>query len=143
MVLGVSRDGSGEQNEDNITMGSSTAVDEIRSKEIAAKLRTLGVPVLRYVLVLVIVWIAAMKATEYEAKSIQPPIAHSPLLSWAYQIWTVRRFAMLIGVAELLIAILIALRHWSPKACAIGSAGAVAFIEVLLVEKVQTGIRKR
>ncbi len=102
--------------------GSSTAVDEICSKEIASKLHTLGVLVLRYGLVLVIAWIAAMKATEYEAKGIQPLIAHSQLLSWGYQIWTVRHLAMLIGVAELLIAILTPLRHWSPKECAIGSA---------------------
>ena len=125
VVFGSLQDGSGEQNEGNTTMSSSTAVDEIRSKEIASKLHTLGVLVLRYGLVLVIAWIAAMKATDYEAKGIQPLIAHSLLLSWGYKIWTVRHFAMLIGAAELLIAILIALRRWSPKACAIGSAGAV------------------
>lgn len=106
-------------------MQSSTALDETRLKEIASKLHTVGVLVLRYGLVLVIAWIAAMKATEYEAKGIEPLIAHSPLMSWGYQIWTVRHFAMIIGAAELLIALLIALRHWFPKACAIGSAGAV------------------
>jgi reactive chlorine resistance protein C len=37
----------------------------------------------------------------------------------------VRQFTAAIGVAELTIEILIALRHWYPKACAIGSAGAV------------------
>ena len=125
VVLGSFQDGSGEQNEDNATMHSSTAVAEIRSKEIASKLHALGVLLLRYGLVLVIAWLAAMKATEYEAKGIQPLIAHSPLLSWGYQICTVRHFAMIIGASELLIAILISLRHWSPKACAIGSAGAV------------------
>ncbi len=107
------------------TMGSSTAVDEIRLKETASKAHTLGVLILRYGLVLVIAWIAAMKATDYEAKGIQPLVVHSLLLSWGYKIWTVRHFAMLIGTAELLIAILIALRRWSPKACAIGSGGAV------------------
>jgi reactive chlorine resistance protein C len=81
--------------------------------------------ILRYGLVVVIAWIAAMKATEYEAKGIQPLIAHSPFLSWGYRIWTVQHFTMLIGTVELIIAILIALRHWSPKACAVGSAGAV------------------
>lgn len=80
---------------------------------------------LSYGLVVVIGWIAAMKATEYEAKGIQPLIAHSPFLSWGYRIWTVRQFTAIIGAIELLIAALIALRHWSAKASAIGSAGAV------------------
>ena len=37
---------------------------------------------LRYGLVLVLVWIGAMKATNYEATNIERLIAHSPLLSW-------------------------------------------------------------
>jgi uncharacterized membrane protein YkgB len=37
---------------------------------------------LRYGLVVAIGWIAAMKATDYEAKGIQPLIAHSPLIGW-------------------------------------------------------------
>jgi uncharacterized membrane protein YkgB len=79
---------------------------------------------LRYGLVLVIVWIGAMKATDYEAANIEPLIAHSPLLSWGYRIWTVRQFSVVIGAAELVIAALITLRALSPKACTIGSAGA-------------------
>lgn len=113
-------------------MHSSLAVENVRSKEIASNLHSLGGLILRYGLVLVIAWIAAMKATEYEAKGIQPLIAHSPLLSWGYQIWTIRQFTMIIGASELIIAILIALRHWSPKACAIGSAGAVLMFLITL-----------
>jgi uncharacterized membrane protein YkgB len=73
----------------------------------------------------VIGWIAAMKATDYEARGIQPLIAHSPFLSWGYRIWTVDHFTILIGAVEMSIAALIVLRRWSPKACVIGSAGAV------------------
>ncbi|HEU4588350.1 MAG TPA: DUF417 family protein [Gemmatimonadales bacterium] len=80
---------------------------------------------LRYGLVLVIGWIAAMKFTEYEAKGIEPLVAHSPFLSWGYSVLTVRQFSAVIGAAELIVATLIALRHWSPTASAIGSAGAV------------------
>lgn len=88
-------------------------------------MQKVGFVLLRYGLVLVIAWIAAMKATEYEAKGIQPLIAHSPLLSWGYRIWTVRQFTAIIGATELVVAGLIALRHWSARAAAIGSAGAV------------------
>jgi uncharacterized membrane protein YkgB len=88
------------------------------------RIERLAFLLLRYGLVLVLVWIGAMKATDYEATNIERLIAHSPLLSWGYRIWTVRQFSALIGAAELVIAILITLRRLSPKACAIGSAGA-------------------
>src|ERR1700735_4749531 len=80
---------------------------------------------LRYGLVVAIGWIAAMKATDYEAKGIKPLIAHSPLISWGYSIWTVDNFTMIIGAIELIIAGLIAIRPWFPKASAVGSAGAI------------------
>jgi uncharacterized membrane protein YkgB len=76
-------------------------------------------------LVIAIGWIAAMKVTEYEAKGIEPLIAHSPLLSWGYSIWTVHHFTEIIGAVEMTIAILIALRRWFPKASAVGSVGAI------------------
>ena len=88
------------------------------------RIERLAFLLLRYGLVLVLVWIGAMKATDYEATNIERLIAHSPLLSWGYRIWTVRQFSVVIGAAALVIAILITLRRLSPKACAIGSAGA-------------------
>ena len=66
-----------------------------------------------------------MKGTEYGAKGIQPLIAHSPLISWGYRIWTVHHFTMIIGAVELVIAALIAVRRWFPKASSVGSIGAV------------------
>ena len=47
-----------------------------------ARIDPIGHAFLRYGLVVAIGWIAAMKVTEYEAKGIQPLIAHSPFLSW-------------------------------------------------------------
>jgi uncharacterized membrane protein YkgB len=106
-------------------MKSSTTSGFRLSEETRLKIQALGFLLLRYGLVLAIGWIAAMKATEYEAKGIQPLIAHSPFLSWGYSIWTVRQFTAGIGAVELTIAILLALRHWFPRASAVGSAGAV------------------
>ena len=102
--------------------------DELRLGQTSSWIRALGFVLLRYGLVLVIGWIAAMKATEYEAKGIQPLIAHSPLLSWGYRIWTVRQFTAIIGETELLIAALIALRRWSAKASAVGEHGGGAHV---------------
>ncbi|MGC2656420.1 MAG: DUF417 family protein [Bryobacteraceae bacterium] len=106
-------------------MQTSEATGGIARYKVSLRIGALGFALLRYGLVVAIGWIAAMKATEYEAKGIQPLIAHSPFLSWGYRIWTVRQFTAIIGAIELLIATLIALRHWSAKASAIGSAGAV------------------
>jgi uncharacterized membrane protein YkgB len=75
--------------------------------------------------VIVIGWIAGMKFTAYEAMGIQRLIAHSPFLSWTFNYWTARQVAAGLGVIEIGIALLIALRHWSKGACAIGSACAV------------------
>ncbi len=91
----------------------------------AEKIQSIGGNVLRYGLVIVIGWIAAMKATHYEAVGIQPLIANSPFMSWMYKVWSLDHATVLVGILEMIVVILIALRHWSPKACAIGSAGAV------------------
>jgi uncharacterized membrane protein YkgB len=97
----------------------------IRKAGRVAKIEQLGAVFLRYGLVVAIGWIAAMKVTEYEAKGIQPLIAHSPFLSWGYNVWSVHHFTMIIGAIEMSIAILIALRRWFPTASAAGSLGAV------------------
>ena len=97
----------------------------IRKAGRVAKIERMGAIFLRYGLVVAIGWIAAMKVTEYEAKGIQPLIAHSPFLSWGYNVWSVHHFTMIIGAIEMSIAILIALRRWLPTASAAGSLGAV------------------
>jgi uncharacterized membrane protein YkgB len=66
-----------------------------------------------------------MKFTEYEAKGIQPLVANSPLMGWMYHFLSVRQFSDGLGVVEVGTAILIALRAFSPKTCAIGNVVAV------------------
>src|SRR5260370_22444202 len=88
-------------------------------------MNALGRGVTRYRLARVIGKIGMKKFTGYEAQGIEPLVAHSPLLGWMYRVWTVRQFAAGLGIVEISIAILIALRPWSRKACAIGSAVAV------------------
>ena len=79
----------------------------------------------RYGLVVVIAWIGALKYTTYEAAAIQPLVAHSPLLSWVYDIVSVRTFAAVLGTAEIIAALLIALRPLAPRVSVPGSALAV------------------
>jgi uncharacterized membrane protein YkgB len=49
-------------------------------------------------------------------------VANSPLLSWLYGFLSVRSFSSALGVIELIIAALIALRPLSPHAALVGSA---------------------
>ena len=108
-----------------IALKYSTANSATRKEESSAMITAWGHRLLRYGLALVIGWIGFMKFTGYEAGGIQPLVAHSPLLGWMYKITTVRHFSAGLGVVEVGIAALIALRPWSRTACAIGSALAV------------------
>jgi len=90
-----------------------------------ARIKLIASLLLRYGLVVAIGWIGAMKATHYEALGIQPLIAHSPLLSWGYRIWSVDHFTMIVGAAELVMVALLAIRPWFPRASAAGSLGAI------------------
>lgn len=92
---------------------------------IAARLESIGREVARYGLAAVILWIGFMKFTAYEAEGISPFAANSPLMSWAHALAGTRAFSAILGVVEIGIAILIALRRPWPLASAVGSVLAV------------------
>lgn len=79
----------------------------------------------RYGLVVVIGWIGLLKFTSYEAQGIQPLVAHSPFMSWMYDIFSVPTFSSLLGVLEVGIAVLLAVKPWWPRISAVGSLLAV------------------
>jgi uncharacterized membrane protein YkgB len=99
---------------------------------IGAKLESAGLHIARYALVLVLVWIGAMKFSTYEAGAIQPLVANSPLMSWLYAVFSVQATSNLIGVAEIAAGVLIALRPWSAVACAVGSLMGIATFVITL-----------
>ena len=101
---------------------SETTFMPYRAASASEKIGALSV---RYGLVIVIIWFAIMKFTAVEAEGIKPLVTGSPLLGWTYQFLSVTAFSRCLGLVELCIACLIALRPLSAKACAIGSAGAV------------------
>lgn len=95
-------------------------------------LLTCGAIVLRYGLVIILVWIGMLKFTAYEAAGIRPLAEHSPLFSWAYSFLNTQSFSNVLGITEILTGILIAIRPYSPKASAIGSiAGVITFFITL------------
>ena len=81
----------------------------------------------RYGLVLVLLWIGGMKFTAYEAAGISGFVANSPLMSWAYSLFSIQGFSALLGVTEIVIALLIVARPLSPRAALVGSASASGF----------------
>jgi uncharacterized membrane protein YkgB len=95
-------------------------------------LQAVGGAVIRYGLVGVIGWIGLMKFTRVEAEAIRPLVEHSPLMSWAPAALGVRPLSNLVGVAEVTIAVLIALRPVAARASALGSALAVGMFATTL-----------
>lgn len=88
-------------------------------------LEKIGALVIRYGLVAVLLWVGLLKFTAYEAEGIQGLVANSPLFSWAYGVMSVRSFSALLGVIEILLGLLIALRYVAPTLSAYGSIGAM------------------
>jgi reactive chlorine resistance protein C len=95
-------------------------------------IQALGGVVLRYGLVGVIGWIGLMKFTHVEAEAIRPLVEHSPLVGWAITALGVQPFSNLLGVAEVTIAAVIALRPVAARASALGSALAVGMFATTL-----------
>jgi uncharacterized membrane protein YkgB len=81
----------------------------------------------RYALVVVIAWFGAMKFTHHESYNISRFVGHSPLMSWAYSVMSIRTFGALTGVAELATAALLALKPWSPRLSVLGGVLATLF----------------
>ncbi|MEP6464674.1 MAG: DUF417 family protein [Parafilimonas sp.] len=106
--------------------------------ENAAKLKHIGAGIIRYGLVIILLWIGFLKFTPYEAEGIKPLVMNSPFLSWGYSITSVEGFSKLIGVIEIVLGILIAIKRISPKASATGSIGAIIMAVITLTFLIST-----
>ena len=99
---------------------------------LAAALSDSSAVILRYGLVLLVLWFGVFKFTPTEAQAIQGLVSNSPLLSWLYALTDLRGASRIIGVAEIAIALLIAARPLSARVSAVGSIGAtVMFLTTL------------
>lgn len=95
-------------------------------------LEDLGEKVLRYGLVVVLLWVGALKFTEYEAMGIKPLLENSPLTAWALQALGLKALSALIGTVEIVLGLMIATRSFAPKVSAYGSMGAIVMFLVTL-----------
>jgi uncharacterized membrane protein YkgB len=89
------------------------------------RIERFGGSLLRYGVVLLLVWIGVTKFYSWEAAAIRPLVESQPLTAWLYRVLSEQAVSNLIGVSELLIAALVALRPVSARLCALGSAMAI------------------
>ncbi|MBC7910788.1 MAG: DUF417 family protein [Pyrinomonadaceae bacterium] len=106
-------------------MATSEHIDYAGTSDWGRTLESVGAKIIRYGLVIILLWVGALKFTAYEAEGIQPLVANSPLFSWMYSVMSVRGASMLIGVVEIILGLMIATRPVAPKISALGSIGAI------------------
>ena len=111
---------------------TSIGIESVRTVVEPMTIEDLGREIVRWGLVVVLVWIGAMKFTAYEAMGIQPLVAHSPFVSWMYDFLSVRSFSAMLGCIEIVTATLISMRSLSPKASAVGSVLAIGLFATTL-----------
>jgi len=100
--------------------------------DLGRTLESVGAKIIRYGLVVILLWVGALKFTAYEAEGIQGLIANSPLMSWMFSVMSVRTAAAFIGVTEIILGVLIATRPFAPFVSAIGSIGAIIVFLITL-----------
>lgn len=87
-----------------------------------------GSSLIRYGLVTTLVWIGALKFTEYEVENAEPLVTASPLTSGLRKKLGAQKLAWLVGVTQITLGSLIAARPLAPRASAAGSFGAAAMM---------------
>jgi len=102
-----------------------TLVKALMRAKSPSALKSVGIYVSRYGLVVTLLLIGVLKFSAGEAQGIQPLVANSPLMFWLYRVFTVQGVSNLIGMIEISVALLIALRPLSAKLSFIGSIGAI------------------
>ena len=103
----------------------ATSMNHVEGNDLAYTMESIGAKIIRYGLVIILLWVGALKFTAYEAEGIQGLIANSPLMSWMLGVMSLRTAAAFIGIIEITLAVLIAMRPFAPFVSAIGSIGAI------------------
>lgn len=105
----------------------ATEINAVNTKLIHAEpaVSAVGNLVARYGLALVIGWIGVCKFFTYEAQNIQPLVSNSPFMGWIYRLLSIDDFSMMLGIVEIVTALLLAVKPWFPAISLIGSLVAV------------------
>lgn len=121
-----------------VAANTKSAEHTVPGSTFSSTMQTIGVHLMRYGLALVVAWIGAMKFTAYEANGIQPLVVNSPFMGWVYDVVSVRAFSTVLGLVEIAIALMIALRPLSAIVAAVGSGAAVVMFLTTLSFLVST-----
>ena len=92
----------------------------------------LGQVVARYSVVLFFLAFGLAKFTPAEAAAIHPLLVHSPVLFWLPRLFDQQTSSEIIGVVEIVLALMMASRPFMPRISAIGSYGVAASLVVTL-----------
>ena len=79
-------------------------------------------------LVTTLVWIGALKFTDYEVENAEPLVTASPLTSRLREKLGAQNLARLVGVMQITLGSLIAAKPVAPRASAVGSFGAAGLM---------------
>ena len=93
-----------------------------------SSLAATGSSVMRYGLVTTLVWVGALKFTDYEVQNAEVLVTASPLTSRLRKKLGAQKLAQLTGVAQLILGALIAAKPVAPRASAVGSFGAAGMM---------------
>ena len=98
----------------------------------AHRIEAAGAGIVQWSIVLLLLFFGALKWTAAEADASAPFIVNSPALRWIGLVLGRQGASEFIGVLELAIAILIALRRWAPRLAMVGGfLGTVMFLTTL------------
>jgi uncharacterized membrane protein YkgB len=97
------------------TAGLSSPVHLSSAHRRVDLIATAGLGTLRYGLVLLLLLWGSFKFFAFEAAGIQPLVANSPFLAWLYPIFGLRGTSALLGMFEVIVGVLIAMRPWLPR----------------------------
>ena len=100
----------------------------VRHAPVSDSLASAGSSVTRYGLVTTLVWVGALKFTDYEVQNAEPLVTASPLTSRLRKKLGARKLAWLTGVAQIALGSLIAVKPLAPRASAAGSFGAAGMM---------------
>jgi reactive chlorine resistance protein C len=87
-----------------------------------------GSSITRYGLVTTLVWIGALKFTDYEVQNAEVLVTASPLTSRLRKKLGAQKLAWLVGVTQITLGSLIAAKPLAPRASAMGSLGAAGLM---------------
>jgi uncharacterized membrane protein YkgB len=93
-----------------------------------AELASAGSLVMRGGLATTLLWIGALKFTDYEVQNAEVLVKASPLTSRLREKLGARRLGQIVGVTQITLGSLIAAKPVAPRASAVGSFGAAAMM---------------